>query len=94
MSQIQMGDMVYAANDLYNDAVEETGEAAIPGRFVGELLAKSGTRGVVVNIGHPNEEPETEIYLVQFELDGEGTLSEPIGCLAEELYQPEKTVSA
>lgn len=94
MSQIQMGDLVYAVNDLYNDAVEETGEAAIPGRFVGELLAKAGSRGVVVNIGHAEAEPDTDIFLVRFELDDSGSLSEPIGCLAEELYQPERKLSA
>lgn len=94
MPQIQMGDMVYAVSDLFNDPIEETGEAAIPGRFPNELLARAGARGVVVNIGHPSEEPETEIYLVQFELDANGTLSEPIGCLAEELYQTDKAASA
>ena len=94
MSRIQMGDLVYAASDLYNDAIEETGEAAIPGRFVGELLAPAGARGVVVNVGHAEAEPDTDIFLVRFELDGDGTLSEPIGCLAEELYQTERTVSA
>jgi len=94
MSQIQMGDLVYAAGDLYNDAVEETGEAAIPGRFVGELLARAGTRGVVVNVGHAEAEPDTDIFLVRFELDGDGTLSEPIGCLAGELYQTESQASA
>lgn len=94
MPQIQMGDLVYAANDLYNDPIEETGEAAIPGRFLDELLAPAGARGVVVNIGHAEAEPETDIYLVRFELDDDGTLSEPIGCLAEELYQTERTASA
>lgn len=94
MGQIQMGDLVYAVGDLYNDPVEETGEAAIPGRFVNELLVPAGARGVVVNIGHAEAEPDTDIFLVRFELDGEGTLSEPIGCLAEELYQTESKASA
>ncbi len=85
MSRFQMGDMVFATQDLYNEAIEETGESAIPGAAIDELLVASGTRGVVVNIGHPQEMPEAEIYLVRFELDTEGNLSEPIGCLTEEL---------
>jgi hypothetical protein len=29
--------------------------------------------------------PNEEIYLVRFEMDAEGTLAEPIGCLSDEL---------
>lgn len=87
MSKFQMGDMVYAAQDLYNEALEETGESAIPGAEPDELLAAAGTRGVVVNIGHAQEMPEEEIYLVRFEIDAEGTLAEPVGCLADELSE-------
>lgn len=87
MSRFQMGDMVYAAQDLYNEALEETGESAIPGAAPDALLATAGTRGVVVNVGHAQEMPDEEIYLVRFELDAEGTLSEPIGCLADELSE-------
>lgn len=87
MSRFQMGDMVYAAIDLYNEAVEETGESAIPGLAPEALLAAAGTRGVVVNIGHAQEMPDTEIYLVRFELDADGTLAEPIGCLDDELSE-------
>jgi nitrogen fixation protein NifZ len=82
-----MGDMVYAAQDLYNEALEETGESAIPGVAPEAMLAATGTRGVVVNVGHAQEMPNEEIYLVRFELDAEGTLAEPIGCLSEELSE-------
>lgn len=85
MSRFQMGDLVYAALDLHNDPVEETGASAIPGIDVGELLVTSGTRGVVVNVGHAEALPDAEIYLVRFEIDADGVLSEPLGCLAEEL---------
>ena len=50
MSRYGMGDLVYAAQDLFNEPVEETGESAIPGVEVGALLAAAGTRGVVVNV--------------------------------------------
>jgi len=83
-----MGDMVYAAQDLFNEPLEETGESSIPGVEPDELLAAAGTRGVVVNVGHAQEMPGEEIYLVRFELDAEGTLAEPIGCLSDELTEP------
>ena len=85
MSKFQMGDMVFAAQDLYNEALEETGESGIPGLAADALLATMGTCGVVVNVGHAQEMPNEEIYLVRFEMDAEGTLAEPIGCLADEL---------
>ncbi|MBI5917961.1 MAG: nitrogen fixation protein NifZ [Nitrosomonadales bacterium] len=87
MSRFQMGDMVFAAVDLYNEALDEGGASAIPDLAPDELLAAQGTRGVVVNVGHAQESPREEIYLVRFELDAEGMLSEPIGCLVEELSE-------
>lgn len=80
-----MGDMVFAALDLYNEALEETGESGIPGVAPDALLAAAGTRGVVVNVGHAQEMPDEEIYLVRFETEADGTLGEPIGCLTDEL---------
>ena len=85
MGRFQMGDMVFAAQDLYNESMEETGESSIPGVEPDALLAAAGTRGVVVNVGHAQEMPNEEIYLVRFEMDAEGTLAEPIGCLSDEL---------
>lgn len=85
MSRFQMGDMVFAALDLYNEALEESGESGIPGVAPDALLAAAGTRGVVVNVGHAQEMPDEEIYLVRFEMDADGTLGEPIGCLTDEL---------
>lgn len=89
MTRYQMGDLVLATQDLYNDPLEETGESAIPDVAAGELLAAAGTRGVVVNVGHVEAEPGTEIYLVRFETGADGTLGEPVGCLAEELAHEE-----
>ena len=41
----------------------------------------------MVNVGHAQEMPNEEIYLVRFEMDVEGTLAEPIGCLSDELRE-------
>jgi nitrogen fixation protein NifZ len=89
MSTFQPGDRVFAALDLFNDPMEETGASAIPGINPGDLLAPAGTRGMVVNVGHVEAAPEDEIYLVSFETRPNGSLAEPIGCLADELsYGP------
>ena len=85
MSRFVMGDMVFAAQDLFNEPIEETGESGIPGFAPGALLAATGARGVVVNVGHTEVAPREDIYLVRFESGADGTLSEPIGCLSEEL---------
>jgi nitrogen fixation protein NifZ len=90
MSRFKMGDTVYAAQDLTNDTVEETGAGGIPGLAPEALLAAAGTRGVAVNVGELEALPGQEIYLVRFETGGDGSLSDPIGCLAEELgYGPD-----
>ena len=89
MSAFQPGDCVFAALDLFNDPLEETGESAIPGVAPGAILAPAGTRGMVVNSGHAEAAPEDEIYLVSFETGPNGRLAAPIGCLAGELsYEP------
>ncbi|MGC2165195.1 MAG: nitrogen fixation protein NifZ [Gallionella sp.] len=85
MSKFSMGDMVFAAQDLFNEPLEETGESGIPGVEPGVLLASAGVRGVVVNVGHAKSSPQEEIYLVRFESGADGTLAEPIGCLVDEL---------
>jgi len=85
MKRFNLGDLVIATIDLHNDPLEETGDSAIPGLAPNELLAAAGSRGVVVNVGHAEADPQQEIYLVRFETGPDGTLAEPIGCLAEEL---------
>ena len=85
MDRYGMGDLVYAAVDLFNEPVEETGASGIPGVAAGALLAAAGTRGVVVNVGHAEALPDEAIYLVRFETGADGNLGDPIGCLPEEL---------
>jgi nitrogen fixation protein NifZ len=44
---------------------------------------------MVVNVGHAEAAPDDEVYLVSFETGPDGSLAEPIGCLANELsYAP------
>jgi nitrogen fixation protein NifZ len=88
MATYQMGDLVLAALDLFNDELTEEGESMLPDIAPNALLAATGTRGVIVNVGHIAADPGQEIYLVRFE-SGEGKLlGPPIGCVPEELTQP------
>ena len=85
MNKFEMGDMVFAAADLYNDELDETGASYLPDVEPNALIAAAGARGVVVNVGHVAEMPEQEVYLVRFESGADKTLGLPIGCSADEL---------
>jgi len=58
MIQFNLGDLVFAAVDLHNDPLIETGASGIPGIAPNDLLAAAGTRGVVVNVGHAEADPK------------------------------------
>lgn len=83
------GDMVFAAVDLFNDEAAEDGSSTMPEAAPGALLAAAGTRGMIVNVGHPEAAPEHVIYLVSFETGPERELGLPFGCLPDELTQVE-----
>jgi nitrogen fixation protein NifZ len=85
MQKFDMGEMVFATTDLYNDELAEDGSSLIPAVEPNALIAPAGARGVVVNVGHVAEMPKQDIYLVRFESGAEKTLGVPIGCLPEEL---------
>lgn len=88
------GDLVYAACDLYNDAALEDGSSAMPEAAPGALLAAAGTRGMIVNVGHPEAAPGEVIYLVSFETGPNRELGLPFGCLPAELTQVEPPTCA
>lgn len=77
LKQLQPGDVVYAASHIVNDG-------SIPDLENTEMIAAPGTRGVIVNIGHLEETPERELFLVRFE-DKNLNLGPPTGCWPEEL---------
>lgn len=77
LDDLNPGDLVYAATAIRNDG-------GIPDLAADALIAAPGTRGVIVKIGHLEEDPERTLYLARFEgpdLD----LGPPTGCWAEEL---------
>jgi nitrogen fixation protein NifZ len=77
LDELTPGDRVYAAADIINDG-------SLPGLPADALVAATGTRGVIVNIGHLEEDPERALYLVRFE-DLDLVLGPPTGCWPEEL---------
>jgi len=76
LEELQPGDIVYAAADIYNDGT-------MPELDEEMLLATSGCRGVLINSGHLEEQPEQALYLVRFEI--ESGLGPAIACWPEEL---------
>lgn len=84
--QYEIGDLVFAAEDILNDG-------GMPGVEEAEgLIAPAGARGVVVHFGHSEIDPSREVYLVRFETGPEGALGNPVGVLPEELTQNEPTL--
>lgn len=77
LHELQPGDIIYAATEIFNDG-------SIPNLQSGVSLAVAGTRGVILNTGHLEEQPEKELYLIRFE-DGNNELGPPVGCWPEEL---------
>lgn len=76
----QMGDLVYSSVALYNDG-------DIPDIAADALLAEPGARGVIVQTGYLESNPDVRVFLVRFEQGVDRTLGPPVGCFAEELTQ-------
>ena len=77
LQELQPGDIVYATKTILNDGT-------VPGMPENEKIADAGTRGVLINTGHLEENPNRDIYLVRFE-DPKGDLGLPMGCWPEEV---------
>ncbi len=77
LQDLNMGDVVYAAKDIFDDG-------SMPDGQEGRLLSKAGSRGVVVMTGHLEENPDKDVFLIRFE-DENLDLGEPIGCFEEDL---------
>ena len=77
LSELQPGDIVYAATTIYSDG-------DIPGYPANSVLAASGTRGVIINVGHLEQDPNQELMLVRFE-NAQQELGPAVGCWSREL---------
>lgn len=79
LDNLQPGDMVFATTDIYNDG-------SVPDFPEKTQFATIGTRGVLVNTGHLEEQPAKTLFLVRFE-NADLELGPPIGCWADELSE-------
>lgn len=77
MSRLEPGDIVYATRELRNDG-------SIPSLPESQVIASEGTRGVLINIGHLEEQPEQTLYLVKFE-NQDLSLGPAVGCWPDEI---------
>ena len=77
IQDLQPGDAIYAAEAIMNDG-------SISWAAEDEVLANAGSRGMLINIGHLEEDPEQLLYLVSFE-NTTGELGPQIACWPEEL---------
>ncbi len=77
IEDLEIGDVVYASHNIVDDG-------SMPDNEEGDILAESGARGVVVMLGHVEEEPTKNVFLVRFE-DKQLDLGRPIGCYTEDL---------
>jgi nitrogen fixation protein NifZ len=84
LENLEPGDMVFAAIEIRNDG-------SVPDLPAEALLAQPGTRGVLLNTGHLEEQPNTTLYLVRFE-DENRELGPPVGCWPEEIVAEEPVV--
>lgn len=85
LKEINPGDIVYAASNIMNDGSH-------PELADNEIIAYRGTRGVLVNVGHLEENPDKELMLIRFEAN-DLTLGPPVGCWIEELSTTQPTDS-
>ena len=81
LEALQKGDVIYAVATVANDG-------SVPGAGEEEVFAQPGTRGMLINIGHLEEEPDQTLYLVAFENE-QGDLGPPVACFPEELRAEE-----
>ena len=82
LENIEPGDMVFSNTVILNDG-------SVPDIPENAPLAQPGTRGVLLNTGHLEDQPDTILYLVRFE-DQNNELGPPIGCWPEEIRAEEK----
>lgn len=77
LRNVHNGDAVFAAVRIVNDG-------SVPHADDNEVFAEMGTMGMLINIGHFEENPNKELFLVSFQLPN-GELGAPVACLEHEL---------
>ncbi|MBI2783843.1 MAG: nitrogen fixation protein NifZ [Gammaproteobacteria bacterium] len=68
-----------------HDARAIHNDGSLPDHDAEALLVPAGGRGVIVNIGHLEQDPRQVLYLVRFEGE-DGVLGPPVGCWPQDLH--------
>ena len=77
---IHQGDILFAAKNIVNDG-------SMPGFSENEVIAQAGQRGVLINTGHLEDNPEKVLLLIQFESkETSGEFGPPVACWPHEIY--------
>ena len=84
LENLKPGDMIYAATDVFNDG-------SLPGVEPTACIAVAGSRGVLVNTGRLEHDPETALFLVRFENKNNG-LGPAVACWQDEISPEPITV--
>jgi len=77
LHELNPGDIVFAAITIVNDG-------SVPGMAENGIIAEQGTRGVIINTGHIEHDPASELMLVRFETTDKN-LGPAVGCWYKEL---------
>lgn len=75
--KLEPGDTIYATKELRNDG-------SLPGLEDDAIVAHEGNRGVLINIGHLEEQESQTLYLVRFE-NSDLDLGPAVTCWPDEI---------
>lgn len=88
IESIQPGDILFASNNIINDG-------SLPGFSENELIAEAGQRGVLINTGYLEDNPDKVLLLIRFESSEEsGKFGPAVACWPEEVYSVDDIASA
>ena len=83
---LKIGDTILAAQDILNDGSFPTAEE-------NEVLVPKGSKGMIIDEGHLEDDESRIVYLVKFEChDNPAELGPPIGCWPEDIEPIPETV--
>lgn len=84
LDELEPGDIIFAATNIINDG-------SMPGFNEKQLIANQGQRGVIINTGYLEEQPDKALFLVKFE-SSDGDLGPAVACWPKELCLPEEAI--
>lgn len=85
--ELEPGDTIFAAENIKNDG-------SLPGFETDDVIATKGQRGVIINTGHLEDQPNRVLFLVRFETgEGENPLGPAVACWPEELSVPKEEMN-